>query len=455
MTTHTVRKVDPVPSAARAWALATWALAIVLIVAASIFRGGNRHVAMIGLEWIGLAVCLIFAMAAVSTARLPTGFGQNGIARWGVIALLMAPAWVALAQLMGAQTVSTPLAGWSTALVGAPIVALLLVGLSSARVQTETLWKTWLWVALAQATLGLMQMSGIEALYFNQVTSEHVIGTFASKNTYANLLVMAIPLAVYGWIGRDKSHRNGEFNRQQSNPWLWGAALFVLMAAVSMSASRTAIVTGLLTVLLSVALLTPSHNSKGNRTHGRRWVWLGTAALLGAVALSGGLDWLARFDSARLASDDAARGLMREASWQGAMASWPWGSGLGSYRWVFPAFHPPELARSLVDLAHNDYLHFFMEAGAAGAALMVLILMLIGLRAKALWHSAQGRAGGWSDQDRLAVACGLGFLATALHAWVDYPFHIPANAMFAAFLLGVFLRESVPSQNLSKRKGST
>jgi hypothetical protein len=39
------------------------------------------------------------------------------------------------------------------------------------------------------------------------------------------------------------------------------------------------------------------------------------------------------------------------------------------------------------------------------------------------------------------VACGLGALATALHALVDYPFHIPANAMFAAFLLGVFLRE--------------
>ena len=52
-----------------------------------------------------------------------------------------------------------------------------------------------------------------------------------------------------------------------------------------------------------------------------------------------------------------------------------------------------------------------------------------------------GGSKGWSEADRLAVACGLGALATALHALVDYPLHIPANAMMAAFLLGVFLRE--------------
>jgi O-antigen ligase len=132
---------------------------------------------------------------------------------------------------------------------------------------------------------------------------------------------------------------------------------------------------------------------------------------------------------------------MREATWQGAMAYWPWGSGLGSYRWVFPAFHPPELGRYLVDLAHNDYLQLLMELGVWFVAIAGLAVALVAQRALALLRASRNRRGGWREADRLAVACGLGALATALHALVDYPFHIPANAMFAAFLLGVFLRE--------------
>jgi len=293
-------------------------------------------------------------------------------------------------------------------------------------------------VALAQAAIGFLQLGGWEALRFGLVSGENLIGFFASKNTYSNFMVMAIPLAVFGLLA---PAARGERRHQ---PWLWGAGLFVLLAAISLSTSRTGIATGLLTALLSVALLAPGRkaDSAGKRSGlNRRWLWLGAAALLGAVALAGGLDWVERFDAERLAADDATRGLMREATWQGAMAYWPWGSGLGSYRWVFPAFHPPELGRHLVDLAHNDYLQLLMELGVWFVAIAGLALALVVRRALALGRALRNRRGGWREADRLAVACGLGALATALHALVDYPFHIPANAMFAAFLLGVFLRE--------------
>jgi hypothetical protein len=235
--------------------------------------------------------------------------------------------------------------------------------------------------------------------------------------------------------------------------------LFVLLAAISLSTSRTGIATGLLVALLSVGLLSGSARNAPAGRHGssvalgglrRRWVWLGAAALLAAVALTGGLDWLARFESERLAADDATRALMREATWQGAMAYWPWGSGLGSYEWVLPQFHPAELGRYRIDLAHNDYLQLFMELGVIFVALMALALALVARRLWLLACQARRSAGGWGAEDRLAVACGLGALATALHALVDYPFHIPANAMFAAFLLGAFLREPAAKPGRSK-----
>ena len=141
----------------------------------------------------------------------------------------------------------------------------------------------------------------------------------------------------------------------------------------------------------------------------------------------------------RLAADDAGRALTREATWQGALAYWPLGSGLGSYAWVFPRFQAPEVGRYWLDLAHNDYLQLLMETGLLGLAAMMLALALVGRRALQLARAGRGR---WSSADRLAVACGLGLLATLLHAWVDYPFRIPANAMLAACLLGVLLRET-------------
>ncbi|QCB47780.1 O-antigen ligase family protein [Hydrogenophaga sp. PAMC20947] len=427
----------------RAFAVA-FGLALALIVFATLIRGGNRYVPLLALEWLGLLVCLAWGWGALLQGRWPAGWGK-GLSRWGFAALAALPVWVLLLNALGASS-ATPLAGWAAALVGLPVAAMWLLGLSASPAQTRSLWLAWLWMALAQAAMGLMQLGGWEALRFGLESGEKLIGTYASKNTYSNLLVMAVPLAVYGLLAQGG---NESGKGRSGRPWLWGGAWFVLLACISLSTSRTGIATGLLTALLSVGLLMPNRSSQGRGTgagskRGKRWVWLGAAALLAAVALTGGLEWLARFEGERLAADDAVRGLMREATWQGAMTHWPWGSGLGSYRWVFPAFHPAELGGYVIDMAHNDYLQLFMELGVVFVALAALVLALVARRLVQLVGKARGArrgAGGWAEADRLAVACVLGALATALHALVDYPLHIPANAMMAAFLLGVFLRE--------------
>ena len=416
-------------------------LAVLLILFAPIFRGGNRHIPLIGLEWIGLSLCLCWSLSIVVIGRLPASWGQ-GAARNFLIALVLAPAYLGLLSSFALETHGTPFASFASTLKGIPIIALGLSGLSTNSKQTSILLRAWIWVALIQAILGLMQLTAINPLYFGQPEHEPIIGTFASKNTYSNLLVMALPLAIYGWLSNKV-----DSSLTERRPWLWLAALFLLLAAISLSTSRTGIVTGLLTSFLAISLLSPVRAGLGSQNPPRlRWIWLSAIALLVSVAATGGLDWIARFDSALLAADDAQRGLMRDATWQGAMTFWPWGSGLGSYRWVFPPFHPPELGNYLIDMAHNDYLQLMMELGIGFVLMAALALALVARRVWALWAEARRRRGkGWCEADRLAVACGLGALATALHALVDYPFHIPANAMFAAFLLGVFLREPLKS----------
>jgi hypothetical protein len=424
-------------------------------------RGGNRSLPLIGLEWLGLAICLAWGWDAQLRGRLPNEWGL-GPSRWALLALAALPfGGTFLTAFGGGSGGAAPLAGWTAALAAWPVAAMWLVALSANPAHVRSLARAWLWVALAQAVIGFMQLGGWEAWRFGLESGEKLIGTFASKNTYSNFMVMAIPLVVYSWLAPpDDSAAGHKPSNHNGRAWFWGAVLFVLLAAISLSNSRTGIVTGVLTALLSVALLKPP--TSGGRCGGgqrRRWIWLGAAALLGAVALAGGLDWLARFEGERLAADSELRAMMREATWQGAMAQWPWGSGLGSYRWVFPAYQPAELGGWVIDLAHNDYLQFFMELGVVFVALAALVAALVARRVWLLIRAARGERSkgktgerargrrdgggrkGWSEADRLAVACGLGALATALHALVDYPLHIPANAMMAAFLLGVFLRE--------------
>lgn len=428
------------------------ALLVALILLATIVRGGNRGVAMIVLEWLALAVALGLALQALR-GQLPP---LPGSPWWRSVcwALIASPVWFPLLQgLLGASAMPTAMA--YAALAGIPMAVCLLAAFSASDAQVASLQKLWLGVALAQAALGLAQLTGIEGLFFGMPVHEPVIGSYASKNTFANLLAMAVPLAVLGLWGASGRQRRGRNSARRSS-W-WGVfALLTLLAAALASASRTGIATALLVALLALTLLAPARESAA----GGRGSWLQRLGLpavaLGLLAMAlfmGGLDWVERFDVERLAADDAVRALTRKATWQGALAYWPLGSGLGSYAWVFPRFQAPEVGRYLLDLAHNEYLQILMETGALGLLAMALALALMGRRALQLFSASRGT---WSSADRLAVACGLGLLATLLHAWVDYPFRIPANAMLAAFLLGVFLRQPVtPAADPQKVKSRT
>ena len=167
----------------------------------------------------------------------------------------------------------------------------------------------------------------------------------------------------------------------------------------------------------------------------------GAAALLALVVLAVGLDaLLARFESEG-AYLEGERWLYVIGSWHAALAFWPFGSGLGSYASVFPAFQPVGV-HGFIEHAHNDYVQLLMECGLLAIALGLLALALIARQVARLVRRA--RRMGLDAAGLLQASCGLGLLAVLLHSWVDFNLRIPANAMLAVFLLGAFLRPLQP-----------
>jgi O-antigen ligase len=107
------------------------------------------------------------------------------------------------------------------------------------------------------------------------------------------------------------------------------------------------------------------------------------------------------------------------------------GSGLDTFATRFPA------ARSFAtDLiwthAHNDFLQFLAETGAIGGMLALWALVAGGREAGRNLTRASGTATG-ALLAAMIAGC-IGFLA---HGWLDFNFHIPANASNFAALAAV------------------
>ena len=441
---------------------------LLLLGLAPLIRGGNRHVALILLEWLSLILLLVLAARAMVLApRRPVAAGRSErFSGVGVGALALAPLWVGLiqltpvpnqlwAELPGRASYAEVLAvaevpdvGYRvlslvpdqtvvSLLAGLPLsAAFLLAFLCSAR-QLVLLVKALVVFAVAQAILGLLQMGPFPGLSFGAAIGGRAIGTFANPNHFASYIAMTVPLAILALrqstvTPRERAPAKGG---RQHLSILWGVGLFLLLSAVLASGSRGGTVTCLVVTLLAV-LWFPMR--QGHRRDHRRWRLAGAVALLALVALAVGVDALmSRFESDKSGYLAGDRWQMVIGAWHAAVAFWPFGSGLGSFAAVFPTFHPAGV-RGFVEHAHNDYVELLMEGGLLAVALWALALTLSIRQIAALVRRAHRH--GLDPASQLQASCGLGLLAVLLHSWVDFNLRIPANAMLAAFLLGAFLR---------------
>ena len=142
----------------------------------------------------------------------------------------------------------------------------------------------------------------------------------------------------------------------------------------------------------------------------------------------------------------AMEGDVRLVIWQDSVdivkASPVIGSGLGSYRWMYPHFRTHLTLNADPEFAHNDYLQYWAEIGLVGVLLMAaVVLALVAFSVRVI------RRGDEPDHAWLMGGL-LGMMAGSLaHAMFDFNFHIFANTQVFIFLIAAMVAAVSSGEN--------
>ncbi|HYC36833.1 MAG TPA: O-antigen ligase family protein [Usitatibacter sp.] len=434
-----------------------------MLVFAPLLRGGNRPFPLLVLEIAAVAGLVLFAFAALRggvSSRLPRAL-VAALALLLLVPLLQrwlylpVPWWgalpghapyAAILDLAGSANGWRPPSihprateyAWLALLPGVSVF--LLVSFSS-RSRLRRLATVFVGVAVAEAALGMMQVgSGRDSWLHlgNAFGGSAATGTYVNKNHFASLMAMALPMAIALWAleALPPRARSGEAglahprhaDRRIAVNIVLAMMLLLLVGGLTLSSSRAGIGSGLLAASLAFMAL-------AWRTGPRRLqaALVATAlAGLGMAAYAGLTPVIDRFSPDNLSAGAGGRLELSMASLRAAVDFLPFGSGLGTFADVFRR-HQGETLPGFIDHAHNDYAEVLVELGIAGAIIVALGLYAYARRWSELLRARASRSLGY-----LQVGAGLGMLAMIVHAAFDFNFHIPANALYFAFLAGIF-----------------
>ncbi len=451
-------------------------LALILLVA-PLYQGGNKPLGLLFLELAALPlVACIFRRPAfrehVSRPMLATLVLVFLLPLWQLIPLHSAtgPSLTghdeygrALGLLHGSDSTptrsATSLVPFETesawlALLPPLSVFLFAVGLSVRQLQTLVL--VFLGVALFQAVLGLVQFGdGAGSVFYfgNPYMNGSAAGTYVNRNHLAGLLEMALPVALALLVaavgpylrGARRHARSGSrrrlarlvFSKGNQIVFFSAVAIAILLGLV-FTRSRAGVLLAMLGIFL--CSLAFCRRFEGGKVYGSLGMFLvigiGLAVAIGLAPVLG-----------RFALQDSlseGRWLIYASSLQAIQEFLPLGSGIGTFEEVFPRFHSMAFGvERTINHAHNDYLEWILEGGIVVAFILILFLGFYVRQWFRIWC-----CDAWSSFRLVQVGAGIALALMMLHGLVDFNLHIPANAIFFAFLAAVFFhREAVAEKS--------
>lgn len=301
-------------------------------------------------------------------------------------------------------------------------------------------------VALFQVLIGLFQFatatSGVEyALAEWAPRGGSASGTYRNRNHLAGLLEMVFPLALGLFLyhfgrGPTKLLRTRDWREKTiavlraggRSSLAYGLLGVVFVVGIVITRSRTGIGMAMLGLLL-VAVLFSRHIGGGSASVGLMGriltLTIGIALALGLAPV------LDRFAVSDMERD--ARWPMASATFDGAGALLPLGSGPGTFPDAFPIDQPLSLGEYFINHAHNDYLEAFYEFGVWAPVLCALFIVFFVQHWPRLLAGAE-----WSRFRCLQLGAGVGIILILGHSLTDYNLHTPANLAYFAFLAGIF-----------------
>ena len=445
----------------------TFAFCLALFVlAAPLYRAGNRALPLLLLELAAIAFLLVLALRHPRAALLPLPRSLTValliLLGYPLVQLVPLPAalwaalpghatYVAIAERFGAlagerawRAISIlPAAteyGWLAML---PPLACLLGMRVLAPAQVARLLLAMAAFTGLEAVVALLQIAAAGRSILGLPPAQgfgDAAGTFVNRDHFAALLAMMLPV-IAGLLAYDlrrrrhagSRHAHAEANRVSQRMLLFASAVLILLSLI-LTFSRAGIGTALVGLALSSVLLDPARA----RRHAR-WV-VGALIVLGIAlaALIALAPVLEKFEPGQLRLSGGGRLALSAATWRAAVEFLPFGSGLSTFAVVFPRFQG-EVFGGYVDYAHNDYLQLFLEIGLAAPLVVALMLGAYALRMRELLRRRDGRS-----FTLLQIAAGIGLVPSLLHGLFDFSLHMPANAMWFAALAGVMLHPGVP-----------
>ena len=334
-------------------------------------------------------------------------------------------------------------------------LAVFLATVSTSEAQLKQLVNLFIGLAVLQAIIGLAQfgtgsMTVLASLEGDGVSAAH--GTYPNSDHLAGLLEMALPVALGLLIAniqiggtQARSSRKTPLRQRLSRLFssgirfnrvaIYAAAGFAILLGLTFSHSRTGVSLAMLGILVSSLIF-------GRWVGGQRSSRLITAFTVIGVALAleiGLSSVLSRFFGKGMTDD--LRWSIFAGTIQGIREFFPIGSGFGTYPAVFRRFQPGNIPE-FVNHAHNDYLEWLFEGGLLAGILMIVFLVLYLLRWRKIWPREEY----CPPYGFMRISAGIGLLMMGLHGLVDFNLHIPANAVFFAFLAGVFFHQATPAQ---------
>ncbi len=300
-------------------------------------------------------------------------------------------------------------------------------------------------MAVFQSLLGLMQYRAPRDSFLcfgAGICGASAHGTYYNYDHLAGLLEMLLPVCVgliaanMGRSGQPRRYRQSW--RDRLTFWIsWKGHTTAVLAASAVAMLLGLIYTrsrsGIMIVMLGIVVCLIAFGRRLG-TVNKASELIGTLVVVAlGLALDIGLTpVLQRFSFEDPLHD--SRMIMYSHALEGIGKFLPLGSGPGTFPEAFRQFQPVELGNFFINHAHNDYLEWLFEGGMAGGAILVLLLIVY-LRQ---WLNLAGARYRHSFR-YVQFGAGIGLFLLLLHGLTDFNWHIPANALYAALLAGIFV----------------
>ncbi len=250
-------------------------------------------------------------------------------------------------------------------------------------------------------------------------------GFFANRNHLASLLLMALPFAMVAAAWLTTQRLAGQPVSPLRVLSTMALAVFLVLG-IALTRSRAGIVLCLLAIALSLPAVLTLRRQRGQR---RVFIGVGLVGLL--VTLQFGLTGILQ-RLHRSPMQDSRWGLFK-GTVDAANSHAPLGSGLGTFRDVYPVFDASP-GSMIVNHAHNDWLELWLEGGWPFALLAAAFLVFF---AWAGWRAWRAKA-----EDVLLLqtrAAWIGLLLVMLHALVDYALRTTADMVVFGLLMALLV----------------